>query len=167
MKLWGSTSVALAALVAAGCGAGNAPPAPVAEVDHVSLISTTPSAIHLDGEPGPDAVNVQVFLFRADKPAAQLVKGTLEFLLYQQERRLSEEALMKLLETEPFHTWRFPGSELIAHRGHLSKSLWGYRMQLRWGRTPPRTKTVLLLARYVSPGGQTVYSAPLLIPTGG
>ncbi len=134
-------------------------PETVSNVDHITMLSL-PVAINFDHIPGPDGLNVQVYLFRVDRAQPVTVNRTLEFLLFEQRVAKSE-----LADLEPFGIWSFSGADLARH---LSRSIvgWGYAMELRWDHRPPKSRTVTLAVRYRPPQGPDVYSDPIVISVG-
>jgi len=154
----------LAAVVAlAGCGPARkgvspTPPKPVDHADAIDLWAVPPAAINWDDIPGPDGVQVNVFLYLADRAEPVLVKGTLEFTMY--EGRRPREGLEA---APPFRTWEFTQQELATSemRGPAG---WGYMMRLGWGKDVPRSAVVTLNVRYLPPKGPPVLSrAPIVI----
>jgi len=154
-------AVALAAAVASGCGGmgrGNEPPEPVERVDAVGLWGVPPAAINWDDIPGPDGVQVRVFLYQAERPQPVLVKGTVELIMYP--GRLHAESVAGVA---PLRTWTFTPQEL-GTRLSKGQAGWGYFFRLGWGQEVPTTPTVTIVARYTPPKGSPVYSATLVIP---
>jgi len=155
-------------LLAAACGCaqdatkvGSTPPAPVAEVDSVSLW-VRPGALNWDDRPGPDGVQTQVYFFRTD-PGHTLpltVSGTVEFSLYEGNVRGTD-----LAKARPWRTWKFTARELS---GFLSRGWagWCYSITLPWGAKAPESETVTLVAKYISPDGRELYAAPASIAIG-
>ncbi len=138
---------------------GSEGPRPVTRIEWIDL-HVMPTAVNLDDVPGPDGLRAQVFLYQLARPEPVTVDGTLEMLLY--EGNIPAASLDK---HEPFHVWRFDAAEL---RGMLIRKLglWGYSMELRWGRRAPTAAAVTLEARYSRPGGKTIHSVPSAIPLG-
>jgi hypothetical protein len=130
----------------------------VDRVDAIDLWAVPPAAINWDGVPGPDGVQVNVFLYLADRAEPVLVKGALEFMMYEGRRPRNG------LETvQPLRTWKFTEQELGTHemRGPAG---WGYMAQLGWGKDVPKSAVVTLTVRYLPPSGPPVTSAPKVIP---
>lgn len=164
------TLLALGACAAAGCGGGPAtlrarelksvsltPPSPVERADAVELWAVPPAAINWDETPGPDGVQVRVFLYMAEQAETVLVKGTVECLLY--DGRVPRE---NLSVAKPMRVWTFTTQDL-ATRHLRGMAGWGYALQLGWGRNVPAASVVTVAARYVPPAGEPVYSAPISI----
>ena len=87
----GSLILVLAAAVLGGCGSmrrgvSQTPPNPVDRVDAINLWAVPPAAINWDDMPGPDGVQVNVFLYQADRAEPVLIKGTLEFVMLEGRR---------------------------------------------------------------------------------
>jgi hypothetical protein len=162
------TRVALAGLLmmlAAAAGCGNVrpsagPPEPVTDVSALELWANPPVAVNWDDVPGLDGVRTTVFLYRTDRPATVLVKGTLSVAMF--DGRVPEADLLK---ATPRQTWTFTDTDL-ATRQMRGPPGWGYTLQLGWGRNVPTTPVVTVLAWYESPKGRKVYAAPLVVAVG-
>jgi hypothetical protein len=154
----------VAAAALAGCGparrgASPTPPKPVDLVDAIDLWVVPPAAINWDDVPGPDGVQVNVFLYRADRAEPVLGKGAVEFIIYE-GRRPREN----LESAPPLKTWKFAEQELAALQMRGSAG-WGYVARLGWGRDVPQSAVVTLTARYLPPLGPPVsVRAPIVIP---
>jgi len=100
-----------------------------------------------------------VFFYQvtSERVRAVTVKGTLEFLLF--EGRTHQE---ELSAAQPFITWSYPSEEMPLHL-FRTLGIWCYRMQLGWGTKVPKSSTITLVARYRPPGGEWIYSTPMLI----
>jgi len=166
--------VTAAALLAAGCGrpppgakakelrtVSHTPPRPVDRADGVHLLVAPPTALNWDDVPGPDGVQVQVFLTQAGRSEPVLIKGTLECLLF--EGRVQRE---QVTGARPLVTWAFPAADLVDRQVRAIAG-WGYVLQLGWGRQVPASPVVTVTARYQPPDGPLVYSAPVAIPLSG
>jgi hypothetical protein len=153
-------------LVAAAAGCGSLrnnpaePPEPVDAADAIDLWANPPVAVNWDDVPGPDGVRTNVFLYRADRAAPVLVKGTLEVTMY--EGRIHEADILKAV---PRQTWTLTEQEL-ATRQMRGPPGWGYYLQLGWGRNVPASAIVTVLACYKSPKRPPIYSAPLVVSVG-
>jgi len=162
MKRVAAVSLALAAAMAMGC-AGRVksvsltPPSPVTRVDAINLWAVPPVAINWDDMPGPDGVQVNVFLYQADRAAPVLMKGMLEFSMY--EGRHHADALR---EAKPLRTWTYTEQEL-ATRQVRGIAGWGYGIQLGWGLQVPDSDIITLVACYRPPKGAPIYSSPIII----
>ncbi|MCX5654649.1 MAG: hypothetical protein NTY65_08395 [Planctomycetota bacterium] len=158
-----SLALVLVAAVLAGCGPARkvvslTAPKPVDHADAIDLWLVPPAAVNRDNIAGPDGVQVNVFLYQADRAEPVLVKGTLEFMMYEGRRP------RKGMETaQPFRTWKYTEQELGTHemRGPAG---WGYMAQLGWGKDVPKSAVVTLAVRYLPPSGPPVTSAPIVIP---
>jgi len=157
--------LALAALVLAGCaegqlgqsGLGPTPPRPVDRVDAMELWASPPAAINWDDKPGPDGVQVRLYLFQVGRPQPVMVGGAIEFRMYA--GRVPQGGVP---EVEPFKTWRFASDNLAVLR-FRSMVGWGYAARLGWGGKPPEASVVSVQAVYEPPEGTGVISAPLAI----
>jgi hypothetical protein len=160
-------SLILAAAIMGGCGSmrkgvSPTPPKPVDRAIAIDLWAVPPAAINWDDVPGPDGVQVNVFLYQADRAEPVLVKGTIEFTMF--EGRRPREGLEA---AQPLRQWKYTEQEL-ATREIRGPAGWGYAAQLGWGKDVPKSAVVTLLVRYLPPQGPPVSSAPVVIaiPTG-
>jgi hypothetical protein len=149
--------------IAAGCGPARkgvslTPPKPVDRVDAIDLWAVPPAAINWDDVPGPDGIQVSVYLYRADRAEPVLIKGKIEFVMYENRRPREGLAAAK-----PLRTWEYTEQELATHemRGPAG---WGYGTQLAWGKDVPTSPVITLIARYVPPLGPPLVSSPVVIP---
>ena len=149
--------------MALGCGpsrrgVSRTPPRLVDHADAIELWAMPPAAINWDEVPGPDGVRVSVYLYLAEQAQPVLVKGSLEFMMYEGRRPHEGPETV-----QPFRTWQFTEQELLTHqmRGPAG---WGYAAQLGWGRDVPKSAVITLLARYLPPAGPPVASSPIVIP---
>ncbi|MBM4017164.1 MAG: hypothetical protein FJ288_02370 [Planctomycetes bacterium] len=157
-----SLLLAAALCLAAGCGGpqrsvSRMPPKPVDRVDAIDLWAVPPAAINWDDVPGPDGVQVSVYLYQASRAEPVLVRGNLEFTMY--EGRRPREGLQA---ATPLRTWQY-GEQELATRETRGPAGWGYAAQLGWGRDVPPSSVITLTARYVPPVGPPVTSAPVVI----
>jgi hypothetical protein len=159
----GSLMLVIVAAVLGGCGparrgVSQTPPNPVDRVDAINLWAVPPAAINWDDVPGPDGIQVNVFLYQADRAEPVLIKGTIEFVMYEGRRPRDGPETVK-----PLRTWQFTEQELGTHemRGPAG---WGYAVQLGWGKDVPKSAVVTLLVRYLPPKGPPVSSEPIVIP---
>jgi len=150
-----------ACLLAAGCGTESgrgtvplAPPSPVERVDALELWASPPAAVNWDDAPGPDGVQVRLYLFQAARPQPVLVKGTIEFRLYAGRVNRSGDP-----GSEPLKVWTFAGEDLAVRR-FRSFVGWGYAARLGWGGEKPNAPVVSVQAVYRLPEGGEVASAP-------
>ncbi|MFP4355069.1 MAG: hypothetical protein ACLFUJ_08065 [Phycisphaerae bacterium] len=158
-------AAACLAILVAGCQTDNQPrpPAPVDRVDHIDLF-TSHTALNLDGAPGPDGTRAELFLYQRQKPQTQMIRGTVDFLLYEHEGQTDPDSLQRLLQRKPDYQWSF-GEPQLARRRFMRMGLWGYWFVLDWGSNQPDTSRVVLLVRYTPAGadGRVLYSAPAII----
>jgi hypothetical protein len=148
----------VAVMAATGCGPmrGGAPD-PVDRVDAIELWANPPAAINWDDVPGLDGVRVNVFLYQAARAQPVLVKGTLEFLMF--DGRVQQAAMAS---AKPLLTWSYDDQEL-ATRQFRQTIGWGYAAQLGWGSRLPTANAVTLVACYKPLKGPAIFSVPLLI----
>lgn len=165
MRSWLAILLALAA-ASTGCGpqgqsvSMRRPPQPVNQVDRIELFSSI-AAINFDSEPTPDGIQVRVLLYQLSQPHPVLVRGTLDFLLFEGKISAAEFSASR-----PFRRWRFD-AEILPR--YLARSIvgWGYAMELRWPERAPRAGRITLVARYESPQGRIVHSDLLVVSMGG
>jgi hypothetical protein len=133
------------------------PPKPVDRVDAIDLWAVPPAAVNWDDDPAPDGIIAQIFLYQADQPEPVLVKGTLNFLLF--EGRVPRAGLAT---AKPQRIWSYGPTELATRqiRGLVG---WGYTAQLGWGRPAPASPAVTFAVRYDPVAGPPLYSAPIVI----
>jgi hypothetical protein len=134
------------------------PPKPVMDVSEVILEINPPVPLNLDDRPGPDGLRARVyFAQKGDLPVT--VSGSLDMLLYELD---ASKPMEQTLQDEPFKTWSLTPADLNWAMGRTLIG-WGYELPLLWGAQAPRTGKIMLRARYCSPTGQTVLSAPVVI----
>jgi hypothetical protein len=142
----------LATLLVAGCATlssgGN--------VDEVHLFGL-PVTVNLDGVPGADGFAVRVYATKnGGSKGADLDSGVLEVLMFDGVVSGDE-----LTTTQPAQSWNF-GPKQLGHFKEKTSLGTGYRFALRW-RKPPTRGHITVVARYVSPKGEYVYSSPSTI----
>lgn len=140
------------------------PPAPspaptgvTGRIDAIEMMAL-PTAVRATDGALPDAVQVRIYFFNAEKPAPLIVEsGRMEFFLY--DGRVPEAPLT---DKAPFVTWAFNAADLSGTR---TRALGGdcYDLLLRWGDKPPSAATVTLVAIYRPPSGRAIASAPTLL----
>ena len=119
-----------------------------------------PVALELDGRPGPDGIGVRLYASaRGTARGLAIRRGTLDVLMF--EGAVDPELLRT---TPPHEVWSFPATDLQAMSARTSLGV-GYQLALRWAKRPPRSGAVTVMARYLSPDGQVLYSAPDVITT--
>ncbi len=156
----------VACVLGAGCGGGSGrdtvsptPPRPVDQVDALELWAAPPAAVNWDEVPGPDGVQVRLYLYQVGRPQPVMVGGDVEFQIYtgrpKQDGRPDPEA-------EPFKVWRFSSDDLAVRRVR-SMVGWGYVARLGWGGQAPEGTLVTVQALYRPREGRPVLSAPVSI----
>ncbi len=149
-------TVALLAL--SGCASRPGPaatpsttaPGAIAELNLLTL----PTALNLDGRPGPDAVAVKVFAIpHGGSRGAPLRTGTLEITAYS--GTLAQAAPLPA----PFHSWIFAPSDLAPQRSDTALGI-GYDLVLSWSPKPLPPGRLTLLATYLAPDRPPVVSPP-------
>jgi hypothetical protein len=149
---------ALAALGLSGCaGLSKATSEPIQEIN----LFCAPAAMSFDNVPGPDGISVRIYAgnFRQPKPVA-ITSGTLEILLFDGAVTADE-----LAKAAPLHVWSLPAQELGRHVQKTSVGI-SYTLALRWGKDKPTRNRVTVVARYLSPDGGKVHSAPTVVFAG-
>lgn len=152
----------VASLMSVGCQTTGgptpeAPPAAGAPIDEVHLL-TSPSALNFDNDPGVDGFSASIYLIKRDRAKAQwMTEGKLEVLLFEGVVRNVTAA-----DARPRQVWTYGINEL-RNRAYGSLAGVGYRFDLRWETQPPITSDITVVARHVTEGGQTIYSAPISI----
>ena len=134
--------------------------APHPSIDKIELQSQL-APVNLDARPGPDGVQVRLYLWRAADPlAAMLERGTIEFLMYE-----GRVAPTQLNAAQPLRIWSYSAGRL---RGAAGKSAfgYGYTMALSWADQPPRTGMITLTARLLRPGAEPLYAEPVNLAVG-
>lgn len=150
-------------LVLVGCTSGDPSPSrPVARpgVDRIEELHLfgLPVGLELDGRPGADGIGVRLYASAAGTARGLAIRrGTLDVLMF--------EGAMDggmLQSTPPHEVWSFPASGLPSMASRTSLGV-GYQLALRWRQAPPRSPVVTVVARYLSPEGTVLYSAPDVI----
>ena len=158
-------AAAAALAVAGGCEppgkVSRTMPPPVAQVDRLDVHVVGAAAVNWDDKPGPDGVVVRVYFYQYHQPKTVTVNGVLEFMVF--EGSLSASTIDKAV---PFKIWKFPADELPAFAVRSTVG-WGYAIQLAWDKDVPKTRRITLVARFVSPTGAEIFSAPVSIPVAG
>lgn len=153
LSLAASVAVLLLAAQLVGCAPGGASGAgSVIAVDLQAL----PAAVNFDARPGPDGLEVMVYLYEQQRPQPAEANGIIEFLMY--DGKIPQD---KLMTAGPMQAWSFGPAQLVGAR---SKGLagTGYAFQLSWKQVPAGNR-VTVLARYTPIAGEPIYSAPVAI----
>ncbi len=124
-------------------------------VDHIDLM-TQPVAANLDGMPGPDGLQVKVYLYNEDKTISG--KGKLEMMMFD-----GNESLGDLYSSKPIKTWTFSSDQLKPFMAS-SYGLLHYQLALEWGDNKPTSKTVTILAHFTNSDGKKIVSQPVVVP---
>ena len=135
-------------------------PAPSPAIDKVNIQSLV-TVVNLDDKPGPDGVQVKLYLFHRDDPTPiTLDRGLVEFVIYDGHVPPSDLAAAK-----PLHVWPFTADQL---RRYAAKTAFGpaYAMSLNWGDDHPRASTVTLTARILHPTARPLYAPPINLAMG-
>lgn len=143
----------MAALWAAGCATMSGSGGVVNEVHLFGL----PVTVNLDGVPGADGFAVRVYANKnGDAKGSSIDSGILEVLMFDGVVRTDD-----LVANQPIQSWKFGPKQLANFKEKTSLGM-SYRFALRWQKAPTRGH-ITVVARYVSPKGELVYSAPSTI----
>lgn len=122
---------------------------------------TVPSALDLDGKPGPDAFEVRVYASNADKAKGiPITQGSLEIMMWDGVSSSQVSSTNK-----PLHIWSFKQEELKRNVSQTSLGI-GYRLTLRWEQDAPKKDGITIVARFLPTKGSPVYSPPSGIAMG-
>ena len=125
-------------------------------VDEVHLFGL-PVTLNLDGKPGPDGFAVRVFATKGGGAKGSTIEsGNLEVMMFDGVIGADEVAAK-----EPKQVWKF-NSRQLGHLREVTSLGNAYRFTLRWDQAPTRGH-ITVVARYVSPKGEPVYSSPSTI----
>ena len=135
------------------------PPEPVEQADAIELWANPPVAVNWNDEPGPDGVRVSVFLYQyAGQPVTSvLIKGTLEFLMYDgrvDESRTGAPPSPCRRGPTPSRNW--PRARSAAPPAGATPPSWP-------GPTCRKRRGSPWWRAYLSPKGTAFFSRPLVI----
>lgn len=136
---------------------GMTPPQGLSDLTDISVLSGQ-TAANWDADPAPDGMEVMVYLFnRFTNNQPMPAVGSLEFNMY--EGTLTAAAIGP---ARPFSSRRVDLEQL---KGNLAKTAfgWGYLLRLPWGTTAPKSSSVTLQIKYISPAGKAVLSEPTTV----
>jgi hypothetical protein len=147
-----------------GCGTPARPAKPAPEkassppsVDELDLV-TMPVTLNLESKLGVNGVPVKVYAIDYRRPKAQPIHdGTIEVLMFE---GLVGDGFDQTNRCR--HVWSFPARDLPIYAATTTVGT-GYRFPLAWGKDQPRADRITLVARFQTPQGQVVYSAPSYI----
>jgi len=145
-----------------GCGENSnqiTPPSGQGEVDTITLLANPPVALNLDGLPGDDGVRMYLFC-ESGKNSAR-ANGSLEMLLYEYTNFTVGKSAADLTMTIPRGKWTYSAETLKTFATKEMYNVPGYKIGLLWDdRTKPRSKRVMVVARYICPSGKVILSSP-------
>jgi hypothetical protein len=142
------------AFVLAGCATSSGGRG--GEVTELHLFGL-PVTLNLDAKPGADGFAVRVYATKnGGAKGAEVTTGSLEIQMFDGVVGMAE-----LIAQTPQQTWKFNARELARYEEQTSLGH-GYKFALRWDQMPKR-KHITVLARYVSPKGEPIYSSPSTI----
>jgi len=160
MSSWLAARLLAAALLslvlcALGCSTPDRPPQRSATARPAGLVEvnliTIPVALNLDPAPGLDSISVKLFFNDATHPKpVPFREGTLEVFLLDGLPRA---------EPKPLRVSNFDVAGLAPYDFTASLGT-GYDLVLAWETARPTQRMVTVLARYTSPAGHTIQSAP-------
>jgi hypothetical protein len=114
---------------------------------------THPVGLNLDAAPGPDGFSIKVFFDDGSPKPVPFRKGTLEVLMFDGTLPKADSGV------QPLKTWRFTPEEIREHEFKAGIGT-GYELSLAWGENEPTQRNITVAARYLSPLGASIYSAP-------
>jgi len=121
-------------------------------------VITGPTALNFDQVPGPDGFMARVYATGAKGGGTVLiVNGTLEVLMFDGLLKDPNPASSK-----PLRIWTYSASELKPC-GQRSSVGFAYVLTLPWGDAKPTRDKITIVARYVPPRGEPIYSGPTSI----
>lgn len=148
--------VCLLVLFFSGCGSLSS--RSKASIDQLHLLVTS-VALNLDGKAGADGVGVRVYASRrGETTAVPITTGQLEILMFEGTVPASD-----LPNHKAAYTWTYPADKLKPQMQETSIGM-SYRFAAIWGENKPSGDRVTFVARYTSPAGQVIYSAPSSVP---
>jgi hypothetical protein len=119
---------------------------------------TGPTALNLDGVPGPDGFAVRVYASSTQNAATVIIAdGKLEILMFDGGLPPQETA-----GTKPLHIWNYSATDLkrVLQRGAVGAV---YLLTLPWGDAKPTQERITVVARYHPATGPAIESGPSTI----
>lgn len=142
----------LAALVVAGCATTGGK----GDVDELHLFGM-PVTLNMDSKPGADGVAVRIFATKGGSAKGSAISsGAIEMLMFD-----GVMAGPEALTAPPKQVWKYTARDLKPFREEKSLGT-AYQLALRWNE-PPKRGHVTVIARYLPPKGEPVYSSPSTI----
>ena len=132
------------------------PPAEGLAIDQLRLLSV-PVALNLDQQPGLDGFCVKVFgVSRSHPKPVPIREGVVEIMMFDGLLPKGTNA------PQPLCTWKYAAEELPQYelKGAVGT---GYQLSPLWGEKRPARNRITVFARYLSPAGFTLGSAPSVI----
>jgi hypothetical protein len=130
-------------------------------INELNLLAV-PVALNFDQIPGPDGFVLKVYAGNRKQPKPiAIVGGSLEVLMFDGILNLS-----KPVSHQPRRIWTIPAEQLKNYQVTTSIGA-GYELSLRWGDVVPVKDRITVTARYTSPAGERVSSAPSIISVSG
>ena len=127
---------------------------PITEINLLAI----PVTLNLDETAGTDGFVIKVYAGNPQHPKpVPIPGGTLEILMYD---GVSHGPAAK--PNLPRKIWTFEARDLAPLKVESSIGI-GYDLTLLWGDAKPLRDKISIVARYVSPKGSTLYSAPSVI----
>lgn len=167
----GLVGIGLTAVLAVGCNSPSRRPAAASAIgakshaDGLHLFGV-PTALNLDGVPGPDGFAVRVFYSLSTRARGiPINNGTLEILMFDGARGDGFVGGTAAAPAAPLRVWPFTAVALKEFSTQTSLGI-GYQLVLRWGENRPTKEHFTVVARYRPPKGPILLSAPSGISTG-
>jgi hypothetical protein len=130
------------------------------DIDELNLLAV-PVALNFNQDPGPDGFIVKIYAnsSKSAKPVP-IERGRFDLLMFDGLLNSADG-----IPPKPLHTWSFTAKELTPFEIHSMIGN-GYQLEPLWGKDKPSGDKISVIARYVSPKGVRVYSAPSVISVG-
>jgi len=143
-----------------GCASPRASSAPRnvgLEITELNLFSA-PMAVNFDGVPGPDGLSLRLYAGNPrELKRLPITAGQLEILVF--DGLVRGEALVS---TQPWQSWSYTPQQLARAAQKTSVGV-SYVLTPLWKGSPPASKQVTCVARFVRPSGKPLYSSPVII----
>ncbi len=163
--------IGLVAALAVGCGSPSRRPTAAPSVGSKSRadglhLFGVPTALNLDGVPGPDGFAVRVFYSLGTRARGiPISNGTLEILMFDGALGDGFIGGTAAAPAAPLRVWPFTAPALKEFSTSTSLGI-GYQLVLRWGQNRPTKEHFTVVARYRPPNGPVLLSTPSSISTG-
>jgi hypothetical protein len=126
-------------------------------IEEINLLAI-PVALNLDLAPGVDGFVIKVFASNRKRPKPfPIVSGQIEVLMFDGIPRPLGEVL-----PQPLRTWQYSAEDLKQFQMESSIGT-SYQLAPAWAENAPARNKISVVARYTSPDGATITSAPSII----